>query len=84
MGHQRLWVKCGIAEDKMWNGNCATMVRPRDRSYYAVYRMPRSGKLRNADVESSVLSFYACCCHLLQSVFTVSYTHLTLPTILRV
>jgi len=74
MGHQRLWVKCGIAEDKMRNGNCGTMVigpavRPRGRTYYAVYRTPRSGKLRNADVESSVLSFYACCCHLLQSVF---------------
>ena len=48
----------------MRNENCGTMtvigpqVRPRDRRHYAVYRTARgrrSGKLRNADVESRVL-----------------------------
>jgi len=52
------------AEGKMRNENCGTMtvigpqVRPRDRRHYAVYRTARgrrSGKLRNADVESRVL-----------------------------
>jgi len=63
MGKMR---NCGMwnAEGKMRNENCGTMtvigpqVRPRDRRHYAVYRTARgrrSGKLRNADVESRVL-----------------------------
>jgi len=47
------------AEGKMRNENCKTMVigpqvRPRDRSLPHAARGRRSGKLRNADVESSV------------------------------
>ena len=49
-------VACKWLWAKMRNGNCGTtmigpQVRPCDRRYSAVY----SGKLRNADVESSVM-----------------------------
>jgi len=51
---------CGMwnAEGKMRNGICGTTVigphvRPRDRSYYAVYRTPRLNLLRSSVTSSS-------------------------------
>jgi len=54
------------AEGKMRNGNCGTMVigpqaRPRDRSYYAVYRTLRvAGAVVNCIMRTWKVVFYAC------------------------
>ena len=61
-----LWVKCGTAEGKMRNGNCGTMVigpqvRPRDRSYYAVYSTPHVAEAAvNCIMRVWKVAFYAC------------------------
>jgi len=63
MGKMR---NCGMwnAEGKMRNGNCGTMVigpavRPRDRSYYAVYRTPRAaGAAVNCVMRVWKVAFY--------------------------
>jgi len=63
----RLWVKCGTAECGMRNENCETMVigpqvRPRDRRYYAVYRMLRvAGAVGNCVMRTWKVAFNACC-----------------------
>ena len=82
--NDQLWVKCGTeewiwnAEGKIKNEKCGTtvigpQVRPRDRSYYAVYRTPcKAGAAINC-----VMRMWKCfvhvtvilICHLLQSVF---------------
>jgi len=52
------------ATAKMRNGNCGTMVigpqvRPRDRSYYAVYRTPRvAGAAVNCVMRVWIVAFY--------------------------
>ena len=62
-----LWVKCGIVEGKMRNGNCGTLVigpavRPRDRSYYAVYRTPHvAGAAVNCVMRVWKVAFFILC-----------------------
>jgi len=66
------------AEGKMRNGNCGTMVigpqvRPRDRSYYAVYSTPRVAEAAvNCIMRVWKVAFYACY-HNLNLPFAAKY-----------